>query len=185
MSTGRRLNPQRRHVLAALALAPLLRPAMVTAEPSASLRPWPRNRAAPPLVLPALEGPPWNLASTKGQVVVLNFWAAWCEPCRAEMPSLELLAERHSADGLTVMAVNYREGESTIQRFLERMPITLPILRDADGSAARAWGVRVFPTTVLVGRDGLPAFSVIGELDWTGAQARQWLAPLLARGART
>ena len=139
----------------------------------------------PPLVLPALDGPAWNLATAKGQVVALNFWAGWCEPCRTEMPSLELLAERHSADGLVVMAVNYREGEATIQRFLERMPITLPIVRDADGSAALAWGVRVFPTTVLVGRDGRPAFSVIGELDWTGAQARQWLAPLLERVART
>lgn len=172
--------PSRRRLVAALALAALGRPRQARAEAGAMLRDWPRNRPTPPLELPALDGPVWRLASVKGQVVALNFWAGWCEPCRTEMPSLELMAQRHESDGLLVMAVNHREGESTIRRFLEQMPVSVPILRDADGGAARAWGVRVFPTTVLVGRDGRAAFSVIGEVDWTGAQARQWLAPLLA-----
>jgi thiol-disulfide isomerase/thioredoxin len=142
-------------------------------------RPWPTSQPTPNLALPGFDGPAWSLAEAKGRPVLLNFWASWCEPCRAEMPSLELLAQRHEADGLLVLAVNQRETDAAIRRFLQTMPISLPILRDTDGATSRAFGVRIFPTSVLIARDGRAAFSVIGELDWTGAQARQWIAPLL------
>jgi thiol-disulfide isomerase/thioredoxin len=120
-----------------------------------------------------------RLAALRGQVVVLNFWASWCEPCRAEMPSLELMAERHKGDRLQVLAVNFRETDGTIRRFLAQTDFSLPILRDADGAAARAWQVRIFPSTVVIGRDGRAAFTVVGEVDWGGAEARAWIAPLL------
>ena len=150
-------------------------------EPGPKPQPWARGRAVPGLELPGFDGPGWRLADARGQVVLVNFWASWCEPCRAEMPSLELLAERHEKDGLAVVAVNFRETDASIRRYLAQWPITLTIVRDADGAAARAWGVRIFPTTVVFGRDGRPAFTVTGEVDWTGAEARQWLAPLLKR----
>lgn len=153
------------------------------AESTPLRRAWPSDRATPPLSLPGHEGPDWSLADAKGKVVVLNFWAGWCEPCRTEMPSLELLAARHESDGLVVVAVNFRETDAAVRRFLEQMPIALPILRDRDGAAARDWGVRVFPTTVIVGRDGRARFSVIGEADWTGKEVHQWLAPMLRTGA--
>lgn len=149
------------------------------AVPGAQRHEWPRARPTPALALPALDGPLWRLADARGQVVLLNFWASWCEPCREELPSLELLAERHARDGVQVLAVNFREHETTIRRFLERQPMTLPVLRDADGAAARAWLVRIFPTTVAIARDGRAAFSVVGEHDWTGPEARRWLAALI------
>ncbi|HEY6511908.1 MAG TPA: TlpA disulfide reductase family protein [Burkholderiaceae bacterium] len=147
-------------------------------------RPWPAGRATPPLGLPVWNGASWALEAARGQVVLLNFWASWCEPCRAEIPSLELLEQRHERDRLMVAAINFRETDAAIRNFLERMPITLTVLRDADGAAARAYGVRVFPTTVVVGRDGRARFSIIGEVDWTGEVARRWLAPVLAAPAR-
>ncbi|MET0519092.1 MAG: TlpA disulfide reductase family protein [Burkholderiaceae bacterium] len=168
---------------AALALAP---PA---AGAQALKRPWPRGKPTPQLSLSGIDGSgggpggggaaDWHLADAKGQVVLLNFWASWCEPCRSEMPSLELLAQRYEKDGLQIQAVNFRETDAAMRRFLQLMPITLPVLRDRDGTAARAFEVRVFPTTVVIGRDGQALFSVIGELDWTGPEARQWIAPLL------
>ena len=145
----------------------------------AQRRPWPTGLPTPPLSLPAWEAPAWKLADARGQVVMLNFWASWCEPCRAEMPSLALLAQRHAADRLQVVTVNFRETDAAIRRFLAHTPLDLPILRDADGEAARAWRVSLFPTTVVIGRQGRPAFTVLGELDWTSAVARAWLAPLL------
>ncbi|MBI3367736.1 MAG: TlpA family protein disulfide reductase [Burkholderiales bacterium] len=165
----------RRAAMAGLALSAAAGSAR--AEPSP--RPWPRGQATPALALPGQDGGSWTLASARGQVVLLNFWASWCEPCRTEMPSLELLAQRHEKDRLQVLAINFRETDSALRRFVDQWPVTLSILRDRDGAAAQACGVRVFPTTLAVGRDGRIAFSVVGEVEWTGADARRWLAPLL------
>ena len=159
---------------AALALPGLARAAHV-------VKPWPAGRPAPALALTDLDGKVWSLAGLKGRPVLLNFWATWCEPCRAEMPSLELLATRHERAGLAVLAVNYKEAPAAIQHFLELLPFSLPILLDRDGDAASNWTPRVFPTTVLIGRDGVPRQSVIGELDWMAGTARDLIEPLLAR----
>lgn len=167
---------RRRLVTTALALGAL---PLQAQEPGPKPQAWPPGRAVPALDLPGFDGPAWRLADARGQVVLLNFWASWCEPCRAEMPSLELLAERHVKDRLAVVAVNFRETDASIRRYLAQWPITLNIVRDADGAAARAWGVRIFPTTVVIGRNGRPVFTVTGEVDWTGAEARRWLQPLL------
>jgi thiol-disulfide isomerase/thioredoxin len=167
--------------LAALAAGPWVAPAAAAGGAAAGPQPqpWPRGRTTPPLALPAWEGPEWTLAGARGQVVVLNFWASWCEPCRAEMPSLELLATRFENQGLQVQAVNHRETDGAVRRFIEQSGCTLPILRDRDGAAARAWGVRIFPSTIVIGRTGRAAFTVVGEADWMSPQAHQWLAPLL------
>ena len=131
-----------------------------------------------------LDGKEWSLAALKGRPVLLNFWASWCEPCRAEMPSLELLQTRHEKAGLVILSVNYQEPLPKIKRFLETLPMSLPILLDRDGNTTTAWTPRVFPTTVLIDRGGIPRSSVIGELDWLGATARGLIEPLLA-SART
>jgi thiol-disulfide isomerase/thioredoxin len=144
------------------------------------VRPWPTGRPAPRLELEELDGRLWSLAGVRGQPVVMNFWATWCEPCRSEMPSLELLAQRHERDGVVVVAVNYQEPITAIKRFLEVQPVTLPILLDRNGDATSAWTPRVFPTTVLVDRQGQPQNLVLGELDWTGGEARQLMQALLA-----
>ncbi len=165
---------RRRALLAALAA-----PALVRAEPQAQRRPWPRGTPTPALELPDLDGRRWRLADQRGRVVALNFWASWCEPCREEMPSLQLMAQRHEADGLLIVAVNFREGRGTIRRFMETTSMDLPVLRDAEGAAAKAFGVRAFPSTVFIRRDGQAALSVVGAADWTGEPARSWVKALL------
>jgi thiol-disulfide isomerase/thioredoxin len=160
--------------MTALAAAPL---AHAAAEP----QPWPASRATPAFELAAWEGPAVSLAALRGQPVLLNFWASWCGPCRIELPSLELLATRHEAEGLQVFAVNFRETDGTLRRFIDETGLTLPVLRDRDGAAAQACGVRVFPSSIAIGRDGRARFSVVGEVDWSGPQARAWIAPILSR----
>ena len=177
-STGLRRRQALR--LAAAGVAAAVLPA--AAKAAHTVRAWPADKPAPPLELTDLDGKPWRLAKQRGRVVVLNFWASWCEPCRAEMPSLELMATRYARDGLVVVSVNYKEAQPVIQRFLDVLPFSLPILLDRDGAATMAWTPRVFPTTVLVDRTGTPRHSVLGELDWGGAAARELIEPLLARG---
>jgi thiol-disulfide isomerase/thioredoxin len=149
------------------------------------MRTWPPGRPAPALGLFDLDGRAWRLENLKGQAVLLNFWATWCAPCRAEMPSLAALAARHGRDGLIVLLVNYKEEPAPIRRFFERTPLALPVLLDPDGDAAAEWTPRVFPTTVLVDRLGQPRQSVIGELDWLGSAARDIVEPLLERPRST
>jgi thiol-disulfide isomerase/thioredoxin len=144
------------------------------------VRAWPAGRPPPEFDLTDLTGKRWRLEALLGQVVVLNFWATWCEPCRIEMPSLEALAARRRGAGLTVLTVNYKESPETIRRFLERLPIKLPILLDSDGDATFNWTPRVFPSTVLIGRNGVPVHVVLGDLEWAGAEANALLDPLIA-----
>ncbi|MEO8525778.1 MAG: TlpA disulfide reductase family protein [Caldimonas sp.] len=139
----------------------------------------------PELDLSDLDGKRWTLGAHAGQVVVLNFWATWCEPCRLEMPSLQAMAARLKPQGLVVCAVNYRESAELIRQFLERMPFKATILLDADGDAATEWTPRVFPSSVLIGRNGQPSATVLGDLDWVGSVAKELLDPLLAAPRKT
>jgi thiol-disulfide isomerase/thioredoxin len=168
-------HARRRWMLAAAVLA-----GGATAAAGPQRRPWPAGRPTPPLALSALDGGNWDLGAQRGRVVGLNFWASWCEPCRAELPSLELMAERHQHDGLVVVALNFKESVASVRRFMESASLSLPVLRDADGSVARAFGVGLFPTTVFVGREGRVRFSVLGEADWGAPPARQWVTELLS-----
>jgi peroxiredoxin len=166
----------RRQWLAAVAAAAIGWPALAT-EPLR--QEWPRKRATPAVRLPALEGGEWSLDSARGKPVLLNFWASWCEPCRTEMPSLQQLAAQHQAQGLQLMAVNFKEGERAIRRFLAATNLDLPVLSDRDGALAKAFGVRAFPSTVAIDRQGKVRFVVVGECDWSSPQAQRWAASLL------
>ena len=94
-----------------------------------------------------------SLAKLRGKVVLVNFWATWCEPCVAEMPALQRLRDR-LVPGLEVLGVNFREGPARIKPFIEKSGISFPIVRDTDGAVTKAWGVRMYPTSYLVDRAG-------------------------------
>lgn len=142
-------------------------------------KPWRRQDPTPALQLSALDGSPWSLAAERGHPVLLNFWATWCEPCRSEMPSLERLADLHQKDGLRVLAINYRENEAAVRRFLNATPLALPVLRDSDGAAARAFGVSIFPSTVAIDRKGRTLFTSVGEVDWTDPEGQALVRAIL------
>jgi thiol-disulfide isomerase/thioredoxin len=131
------------------------------------------------VALPTLDGNPWKLSEQAGQVVLLNFWATWCEPCRAEMPALQRLSARYAQAGLQVLAVNFRESPDTVRRFVANTGMGLPVLMDADGAAAKSLGIGIFPTTVLVDRRGRIRFTVTGECAWDQEPATGWLRAAL------
>ena len=167
-------------VLTILALALLAVPAAYAAF---EITAW-KVAKVPPLQLVDLEGNKRSLAAYNGRVVVINFWATWCEPCRAEMPSMEKLAKRLGPGKIVFLAVNYQEHPDRIRRFLERTPVTFPVLLDSDGAATKAWTRRIFPTSVVVGTDGMPRHIITGEYDWDGSDAARLLEPLLKSSGR-
>lgn len=168
----------RRAALRAIAAATLL-PAGA-AQASFELLHWLPSRTVPPLSLIDLDGRTWSLQALRGRPVALNFWASWCEPCRAEMPSLDLMALKYEREGLVVLTVNSRDGEQTVRRFLDAVPLSLPVLMDRDGAVAKSWGVNVFPTTLLISRRGSPVGIVRGEVEWNGADGKRLIESLLA-----
>lgn len=171
-------NPRFRIVMAVLvsgALAPCVVQGQSLAPAAGfNVQSWPARKPVPALQLTDLSGKVWRLADMRGKVVLLNFWASWCEPCRAEMPSLQRLADQHPQD-LVVLAVNLKESTQTVQQFVQRTALTLPVLPDPQGATARAWGVTVFPSTVLIDAQGKVRRVVQGELDWTGPGAQRLL----------
>ena len=150
------------------------------AQAAYEITPW-KAPKTPALKLSALDGAEWSLVQHKGKVVLVNFWATWCEPCRAEMPSMQALTDRLGPDKLVVVGVNYQEAEMRIQRFLTTTPVKFTILLDRDGDAARAWTKRIFPTSVLVGPDGRAKSVIVGEFDWAGPLAEKMVRDLLPR----
>jgi len=136
------------------------------APPRASqLKPW-DGVVTPPLELADLEGKTHRLADYRGKVVLVNFWATWCAPCRDEMPSIERLRNALAGRPFAVLAVNVGETERAAREFLEKMPLKFTILLDRSLQASRAWGARILPASYLVAPNGAVRYSYFGELDW-------------------
>lgn len=124
-------------------------------------------------------GKTWRLADLQGRAVLLNFWASWCEPCRAEMPTLQQVADFYGPEKLLVLAINFKEPPARALQFAQTTGVTLPILLDLKGEAARRWGVKVFPTSLGIDRQGKPRQRIQGEVDWTSSAAEKLIAGLL------
>lgn len=88
------------------------------------------------------------------QVVMINFWASWCTPCRMEMPDFERIYGAKKAKGFTILAINEDKERAKADAYLKSKPVTFPILIDSDGALAKRFHIEALPTTILVGRDG-------------------------------
>lgn len=146
----RRISP----LLAALAILSLALAARGVAQTADDARPATVGHAPPTLTAERIAGAdPVSLADLRGRVVVMDFWATWCGPCRSIMPALDQLSVMHHAEGLTVIGVA-REPTSRLRRHLEESPVTYTIARDTGGTLSR-YGVRAIPTLVVIDRSGV------------------------------
>lgn len=173
--------PARRHLLqgavAAAGAALLGRAVQAAPELAYTVSAW--QGSTPPLQALDTQGKSWRLDTLRGRAVLVNFWASWCEPCRAEMPTLQQIADLYGPDRLLVLALNFKEHPNRAIQFASATGLSLPVLLDPQGQTARAWGVKVFPTTVLIDRQGRARQRVQGEVDWTGAPAARMIDVLL------
>jgi len=136
------------------------------------------GQAAPPLKLPlAGGGGDLNLAHYRGSVVVLNFWATWCVPCRSEMPVFERAQQQYRANGLVVLGVDFQENDDDVLAYLREIGVTFPSAIDRSGEVARAWRATGLPTTFLIDRQGIIRDVRVGA--FTDAMLEERLAKLL------
>jgi thiol-disulfide isomerase/thioredoxin len=151
---------------------------MGPARAAPALAPW-GGGAAPGLALRDTDGRAHDLAAYRGKVVLINFWATWCEPCRQEMPSIQRLRDRLAGKPFAVLAVNVDEPDARVRRFLKQTGLDLPILMDPDKVVTREWGVRVLPVTFIVGPDGRVRYRLVGDLDWNSETVMGVIAGLM------
>jgi cytochrome c biogenesis protein CcmG/thiol:disulfide interchange protein DsbE len=133
---------------------------------------------APALELPKLSGGGrGSLADYRGDVVVVNFWASWCEPCREESPMLERWHKRMAGKGGTVLGVDVLDVTADAQDFIDEYGLSYPMLKDKDGDALEGFGVVAYPETFVIDRDGRITAVRRGPVD--EAFMRTEVAPLL------
>ena len=135
----------------------------------------------PSLELADLQDRMHSLAQYRGQVVLIDFWAAWYPPCLAEMPTLEATWQRYRAVGLAVLAVT-GDHEDTVQAFRLRLgtKLSFPILIDRQAKAVQDWSIKGLPTTFIVGRAGKVRWQTMGPQDLSGETMREIFEVLLA-----
>lgn len=125
------------------------------------------NRPAPDVALPTLDGGSVRLADLRGKVVLVNFWGAWCEPCKEETPALQAAHQRLASEGLVIVGVNLRRQETSdeaVREFVQRYGVTYPIALDVDGEAARLFQISPIPVSYFIDREGTIRYVRIGTL---------------------
>ena len=143
----------------AAALAPAMAFDGLPADPATCASPMPSARN---FLLRDLDNQKWTFSSTRGKVVLVDFWATWCVPCKVEIPAFVDLYARYKANGLEVVGISMDTDPAAMKSFAAEYKMTYPILRGTD-NVTRTWGVEGLPTTVLVGRDGKVCRKFVGQ----------------------
>jgi thiol-disulfide isomerase/thioredoxin len=136
----------------------------------------------PPFTLNDLDGTTHTIGKATGEVVVVNFWATWCPPCIAEMPTLERLQQAFAGKPLKVLAVNVGDEPYDIALFLRQQPLDLTILLDRKGRTQKPWKMRGLPTTVILDAGGKVRYHVPGQREWDSPEIQAALRALLPAG---
>ena len=136
---------------------------------------WPKGMVAPSIEYTDLSGKAWEPNQLKGKVVILNFWATWCAPCLEELPSLQTFQDFSTSNDLLILTVNVKETPSKIQQFVSRNGYTFPVIADRQGDISKKWGVKLFPTSVVISAQGKPTWIVEGPVDWTSKEIPEWI----------
>ena len=139
------------------------------------------DESAPDFVLKSHTGSNLRLSELRGQVVMINFWASWCGPCRQEMPLLESLHKRYQKLGFTLLGVNVEEDTRAAKAFLKDTPVSFPILYDTENNVSRMYKVAGMPSTVVLDRDGKLRFRHTGYVPGDEAEYSKVIRALMKK----
>ncbi|GAA0855418.1 TlpA disulfide reductase family protein [Aliiglaciecola litoralis] len=134
---------------------------------------------APDFTLKSKSGENMRLEEQQGNVVIINFWASWCAPCREELPHFEAMQQEYEDLGFTVLAVNVDEYPEKANTLLNDIPVSFPVLFDEDDKVSKLYDVRAMPTTVIVDRDGNHRLTHYGYKTGDEAKYRKAIKTLL------
>ncbi len=162
-------------VIAGIGLVWAGKPSATAAIPQPTAQP--SGEIAPDFTLETLDGETVSLSDFRGKVVMVNFWASWCPPCVAELPTIYQFYQSHQADGFVVLAVNAQENRGTVSEFINRNGYTFPVLLDPDSVAADEYGIRALPTSFFLDKNGEIQYVHRGEIDT--ATLKKVVEPLL------
>lgn len=137
-------------------------------------------RPAPALQQPALDGAETDLASLRGKVVLVNFWATWCPPCRKEIPSMNRLVAKMAGQPFVILGVNMGDSPDDIRAYTRQVPIDFAIVPDPSGGLLKPWQVVAFPTSYVVDKQGQIRLGLFGSIEWDSPEAVAELERLLA-----
>ena len=136
---------------------------------------------APGFSLRDIDGATHRLSDYRGKVVIVNFWATWCPPCRKEMPSMERAWQSIKSQNVVLLAINVGQNEDQVWGFTAETTISFPLLLDEDGTVSSSWPMLGLPTTFVVDTDGRVVYRAVGDREWDDPEL---LAPILALGKK-
>jgi len=143
------------------------------------------GKPAPGFTLNDINGKKVSLSDYKGNVILLNFWATFCGPCKEEMPSLNNLYAALKKDGLIVLAVSIDDSEKPVQSFIRAKAITFPVLIDKDQQVYfEQYGVLGLPTSFIIDRDGIVRDKILGDRPWDSKDMKEKIGMLLSRNRK-
>ena len=137
------------------------------------------NSPTPDFFLSDPAGKKGTLKDFRGKLVLLNFWASWCVPCREEMPAMERLYQQYKSKGFVILGVDVKDNRKDALAFIKELKITYPIMLDPDGEVGLLYGAWGLPTTYLIGLKGEGLARMWGPAAWDGAGAKQLVQELL------
>ncbi len=141
---------------------------------------------APAFTLSRLKDGEARLKDYKGKVVLLNFWATWCAPCREEMPAMQRLWERYRAQGFVIIAIAADRGSrKPVVSFVDKLALSYPVLLDPEGDVRNRYEVVGLPMSYLIGRDGKISGRLIGSREWDSPEADAVVTTLLGQYTRS
>ena len=137
------------------------------------------NKAAPNFTLKSNSGKNLKLSESRGEVILLNFWASWCAPCREEMPLLDSIHNKYKGFGFKVLGVNVEEDSAEAKKILNDIKVSFPVVFDNENKVSKMYNVSAMPSTVLIDRDGKMRYLHKGYKSGDEATYKKWVKKLI------